>query len=188
MGRQAAPGHQNKSEKEGPHAGTFRTFARRGKPRAPRGSFLIESTISLTILAVIGLLLLKMSMNVTAPRQWTVYQSLTDGYMTYEKAYAQRLSFAQIKAAGSPWPQSPSSATTTVEIGRLPGGVPVTGTVVRTRTADSNNASTAGGTLNPTDYAALNPGKVEVWKLQSILTYVVNGRTYRKVKTIVRSQ
>jgi len=185
------PGDQQQSGQEQAHAATFRTFRRPGKlPRRwRRGSFLIETTVTLTILSLVGLLLLKLSLNVTAPRQWTVYQSLTDAYMTYEKAYAQRQPFATITGTGSPWPVSPAKTASTVEVGRLPGGVVVNGTVTRSRTADTNNdPTTAGGTLSAANYATLNPGKMEVWKLQSILTYQVNGRTYRKVRTVVRSQ
>jgi hypothetical protein len=149
---------------------------------------LVECTVTMAVLTILGLLLLKMALNITTPRQWTLYQSLTDAYMTYEKAYAQRASFAQLTSNASAWPISPATSSNVVEVGRLPGGQIVNGTVIRTRFADPNNYPDKGGSISAANAALVNPGKVEVWKLQSILTYTVNKQTYRKVRTVVRTQ
>lgn len=142
----------------------------------------------MALLSIIGLMLMKMALNVMVPRQWTMLQAVTDAYMTYEKAYAQRATFSDIVADGSPWPQQPASTATQVEVGRLPGGQVVMGTVSRTRVADSNNHPTKGGTLTEADWKLKNPAALEVWKLQSVLTYEVSGRTYVKARTVVRTR
>jgi hypothetical protein len=145
---------------------------------------LVETAIAMTLLGVIGLSLMKLSLNVTAPRQWTLQQTVTDAYLTYEKAAAQRMPFDQITGAQSLWPVSPQIATTTVEIGKLPGGRPINGTVSRTRFADPNNLPAKGGAGTATS----NPAGMEVWRLQSVVRYEVGGRVYLKSRTVVRSQ
>lgn len=145
---------------------------------------LIETTIAMTMLSVLGLALLKLSLNVTAPRQWTLQQTVTDAYMTFEKASAQRQSFDQLTSANSLWPVYPTMATTTVEMGRLPGGRVINGVVTRTRFADPSNLPSKGGTGT----ALTNPASMEVWRFQSIIRYQVAGRSYLKSRTVVRSQ
>lgn len=146
---------------------------------------LIEMTIALSILTVVGLIMLQLSLNIVAPRQWALQQSLTDAYLSYERSYAERVPFATLTAnSGSPWPVYPNVSSTSVEVGRLPGGVPVTGMVTRTRMADSNNYPIDGGA--GTDLT--NPASLKVWKVQSVLTYQVGGRTYAKSRTVIRSQ
>jgi hypothetical protein len=141
----------------------------------------VEAAISMALLTVLGLTLLKLSLNVTSPRQWTLQQSVTDAYLTYEKALAQRLPFEDLTSAQSLWPADPSVATTTVELGRLPGNMPIMGTVTRTRYADSNNLAVSGN-------AVTNPSGMEVWRFQSVIRYDLGGRTYLKSRTVVRSQ
>lgn len=133
--------------------------------------------MAMTMLTVLGLTMLKMSLNITAPRQWTLQQAITDAYLTREKAIAQRQTFEDITGANSLWPASPAVANTTVVFGRLPGGREITGTVTRTRTADTNNAN-----------ATNNPAGMQVWQLQSVVRYSVGGRTYLKSRTVVRAQ
>lgn len=145
---------------------------------------LIETTIAMTMLSVLGLALLKLSLNVTAPRQWTLQQTVTDAYMTFEKASAQRQSFDQLTSANSLWPVYPTMAATTVEMGKLPGGKVINGVVTRTRFADPNNLPAKGGTGT----ALTNPASMEVWRFQSIIRYQVAGRSYLKSRTVVRSQ
>jgi hypothetical protein len=145
---------------------------------------LVEMAISMTLLGVLGLTLLKLSLNVTAPRQWTLQQSITDAYLTFEKATAQRAPFEEITGDASLWPMSPAIAATPVELGRLPGGAAITGTISRTRFADTNNLPAKGGEGN----AVTNPSGMEVWRLQSVVRYEVGGRTYLKSRTVVRSQ
>jgi len=138
----------------------------------------------MTLLTVLGLTLLKLSLNITAPRQWTLQQSITDAYMTFEKATAQRLPFENLTSDQSLWPVHPNIAVTTVELGRLPGGRPITGTVSRTRFADPNNLPADGGRGT----AASNPAGMKVWEFQSVVRYTVGGRNYLKSRTVVRSQ
>jgi hypothetical protein len=53
----------------------------------------------------------------------------------------------------------------------------VTGTVVRTRIEDVNNAN-----------AVTNPAAMKIWKVQCVLTYQIGGRNYIKSRTVVRAQ
>jgi len=145
---------------------------------------LVESMLSLSILTVLGLVLLKLSINILHPRQWGLQQSLTDAYLTYERAYAERVPFETLTTTNSPWPLFPTVSTSTVEIGQLPGGTPVSGTLIRTRTADSNNLPADGGTGT----ATTNPTAMKTWKIQSILTYRVGTRTYTKARATLRNQ
>lgn len=135
-------------------------------------------------LTVLGLSVLKLAMSVTGPRQWTLQQTVTDAYMTYEKAYAQRVPFESLSGEASPWPVFPDSVSQSVELGKLPGGQPLTGTIVRTRKPDPNNYPIAGGTGT----VASNPSGTEGWSLQGILRYNVGGVEYAKSRTVVRSQ
>ncbi len=146
--------------------------------------------IALSILTVLGLVLLKLSLNMLAPRQWVLQQTVTDAYMTYERAYAERIPFENLLANDSPWPVYPNSITTEVEVGRLPGDRVITGTVVRTRIADPNNYPIDGGDSSRTEQqaTAINPAAMKTWKAQSILTYRVGNRTYAKSRTVLRSQ
>ena len=138
----------------------------------------------MTMLTTIGLILLKLSLNVTVPRQWTLQQAITDSYLTFEKASAQRQSFESISGGTSLWPQYPTIATTTVTFGNLPGGTPITGTVTRTRIPDANNLPAKGGSGTTTT----NPSSMEVYRLQSVVRYTVGKRSYVKSRTVVRSQ
>lgn len=138
----------------------------------------------MAMLGVLGMALLKLSLNVTAPRQWTLQQTVSDAYITFEKASAQRQSFDDLTSANSLWPVYPTMATTTVEMGKLPGGRPINGEVTRTRFADPNNLPSKGGSGT----AVTNPASMEVWRFQSIIRYQVGSRTYLKSRTVVRSQ
>jgi hypothetical protein len=167
------------------HGGTFAAFSRRRKARSPRrGMVLIEAMLALSILTVLGLVLLKLSLNILHPRQWTLQQTLTDAYMTYERSYAERIPFDDLLAANSPWPAFPNKSTVGAEIGRLPGSIPVVGTVVRTRIPDSSNYPIDGGTGS----LATNPAAMKVWKVQSVVTYQIGNRNYVKSRTVLRTQ
>lgn len=156
----------------------------RATPLAHRGMVLVESMLALSILTLLGLLLLKLALNILHPRQWVLQQTVTDAYMTYERAYAERIPFENLLAADSPWPQFPATSTTQVEIGRLPGNRAITGNVTRTRMADSGNFPIDGG--NGT--VATNPAAMKIWKAQSVLSYQIGGRSYAKSRTVLRSQ
>jgi len=140
--------------------------------------------VALALLTVLGLVLLKLSLNVLHPRQWILGQTLTDAYLTYERAYAERIPFESLLANNSPWPAFPTTSMTVVEIGRLPGNQPVTGTVTRTRIPDPGNYPLDGGTGTVDS----NPAAIKVWKAQSVLTYTIGSRTYAKSRTVLRSQ
>ena len=145
---------------------------------------LIEAGISLSILTFVGLMMLKLSLNILQPRQWGLQQTLTDAYLTYERAYAERIPFENLTANNSPWPQFPSTSATKVEIGRLPGNRPIYGTVTRTRVPDTGNYPIDGGTGN----LATNPAAMKVWKVQSVVTYKIGNRNYAKSRTVLRAQ
>ena len=158
---------------------------RRKRGSRGRGYALVEATVALSVLAVIGLLMLQISLNILSPRQSVLQQTLTDAFLTYERAYAERVPFATLTAAAdSPWPTYPTVSTTTVEIGRLPGGAVVNGTVTRTRMPDPNNFAADGGAGTP----VTNPASLKTWRVQSVLTYQVGGRSYAKSRTVIRSQ
>jgi hypothetical protein len=145
---------------------------------------LVEATLSLSILTLIGLVMLKLSLNILHPRQWVLQQTLSDAYMTYERAYGERVPFETLTSDASPWPLYPAITSSQVNIGSLPGGTGVTGTVKRTRLPDANNYQPDGGSGT----LATNPANMKVWKVQSVLTYKVGTRTYAKARTVIRSQ
>ena len=158
------------------------------------GSLLIEVTVALGLLTAIGLLLLKGSIDVMAPRNWIIVQNMADSYLSYEEAYARRVSFDEVTDdTNSDWdvfdPDTPVAPTNgiAVEIGKIPGGTAISGTLTRIRIADTTNIPTA----TSADYASnlqVNPAKMETWKLQSILTYSIGGKDYVKTRTVVRTR
>ena len=75
---------------------------------------LVEAMLALSILTVLGLVLLKLSLNILHPRQWVLQQTLTDAYLTYERAYAERIPFESLLASNSPWPAFPTTTATVV--------------------------------------------------------------------------
>jgi hypothetical protein len=156
----------------------------RKKTSGRRGFLLIEAALSLGLLTVLGLILLKLSLNVLQPRQWSLQQAVTDAYITYERAIAERIPFEDLTGEGSPWPLHPATRQEEVELGRLPGGTPIMGTVVRTRLPDAGNYPIAGGSGTE----VTNPAAMEVWKVQSIVRYRVGAREYLKSRTVIRSQ
>lgn len=141
--------------------------------------------ISLSVLTLLGLTLLKLSLSTLAPRQWLLQQVMTDAHMTLERATAERIQFDRLVGAASPWPEFPATSVTNgVEIGRMPGGAPVTARVTRTRVADATNYPIDGGAGT----TLTNPAAMKVWKVQSILTYQIGPKTYAKSRTVIRSQ
>lgn len=150
--------------------------------RRVRAIAIVETTIGLGALVVVSLMLLKASITATTMQRWTVIQGMTDAYMTRETAIAKRVPFSEIVDANSRWPIYPNVDTLTVEIGRLPGGIPITAEVTRTRIPDDNNFYTAAGNGD----INTNPSKMEIWRLQSLLTYELGGREYVKSRTVVR--
>ncbi len=166
------------------------------------GFVLVEAMMALAILTVLGLVLLKLSINILHPRQWVIQQTLSDAYMTYERSLAERVPFDVLVGPTSLWPDINGQAgnrvatTASIEIGRLPAifpsypqGVPVIGTVSRTRIADPGNYPVDGGDpASRQEAIARNPAAMKVWRLQSVLTYRVGDRTYSKSRTVLRTQ
>lgn len=136
------------------------------------------------MLVFIGMILLKMSLDILTPRQWSLQQTVTNAYMTYERAVAERIPFDSLLAADSPWPAYPDTSQETVAIGRLPGGNPIMGTITRTRIPSDNNFPIDGGSGD----TETNPAAMKVWKVQSLATYTIGGRDYVKSRTVLRSQ
>jgi hypothetical protein len=145
---------------------------------------LLEAILSLSILTVLGLLLLKLSLNILHPRQTVIQQTITDAYMTFERSYAERIPFEALIGSDSPWPAFPTTNTSVVEIGRLPGNRVVSGVVTRTRMPDAGNFPIDGG-IGTVDS---NPAAMKVWRAQSVLTYRIGGRDYVKSRTVLRAQ
>ncbi len=145
---------------------------------------LVEATMALMVLTAVSLMMLKLALGIVAPRQWTLQQSVTDAYLTFEKAFAERVEFDRLTATDSPWPLYPASSSQQVELGRLPGGQPLVATLRRTRQPDANNLPAQGGTGT----VATNPAGMETWRLQSLVSYQIGGRTYVKSRTIVRAR
>lgn len=140
--------------------------------------------MALSLLSVVGLMLLKLSLNVIHPRQYTLQQVLSDSYLTFERARAERVPFENLVSHDSIWPAFPAVATEAVEIGKMPGGAPVTGTITRTRIASTENYPIDGGTGT----VAVNPAAMKIWRVQSVLKYTIAGRTYYKSRTVIRAQ
>lgn len=158
---------------------------RSGKTRSwRRGNLLVEAGVALGLLTFIGLVLLKLSLNILAPRQQALQQTVTDAYMSYERSVAERIPFDDLLANDSPWPVYPQTASETVEMGRFPGGLPIRATITRTRVASTNNYPINGGTGT----VDTNPAAMNIWKVQSIATYTISGRNYTKSRTVLRSQ
>lgn len=161
--------------------------SRKVRSRRISGMLLVEGAMSLSILTLLGILLLKMSFNILQPRQWALQQSITDAYMTYERASAERVPFDTLLGSSSPWPLFPAVSTQTVEVGKLPGGYPINATVYRFRVEDTGNVPTAEGSARTTALAT-NPAEINNWKVQSILSYKVGKKSYTKSRTVIRSQ
>lgn len=156
------------------HCGRFRN----------RGSALVEVAMSYATLVIVALLTLKASVNATSTQTWTIRQAMSDAFITRETAMASRIPYDSLVGASSSWPSSPSVSTSMVTIGKMPGGQDVIATLHRTRIPDSNNLPTAGGTGTEIS----NPSGTEAWRVQSILSYSVNGRTYAKSRTVLRTR
>jgi hypothetical protein len=148
------------------------------------GSALIEIAISYATLVIVALLVFKASVNATATQNWTIKQGMSDAYITQETSLASRVPFESITGAAALWPAAPEKTTTVVTIGKLPGGIPVTATLYRTRTSDANNLPSAGGSGT----VATNPSESEAWKLQSILVYSVGDKQYVKSRNTLRTR
>ena len=160
-----------------------KTVAPPNRKRA-HGIAILEVTVALTALLILGLLLLKATLNVTQAQQWTIIQAMSDAFMTQETAVAKRAPFREITGGLAGWPVSPDVSTQTIILGRLPGGNAITATLRRTRVADQNNFASDWGVGT----VETNPTKMEIWQLQSFLTYELGSREYVKSRTVVRAR
>lgn len=158
--------------------------ATKPKKRSVRGSALIEISLSYATLVFVAMVGLRSSLNATSNQAWTVKQTMSDAFITRETALASRVPFDDITGPSSLWAVSPGVTTTSVTIGKLPGGQLVTGTLHRTRIPDANNLTTAGGTGT----ATTNPSGSEAWKLQALLVYMVADKQYVKSRTVLRTR
>lgn len=138
--------------------------------------------MSYATLVIVALLSLRASVNVTSGQAWTVKQAMSDAYITRETALASRIPFDTLTSTSSPWAAHPSVSTSTVTLGKLPGGQSVTATIHRTRIPDANNLPQAGGSGTEVS----NPTGTEAWKLQSLLSYTVGEKQYVKSRTVLR--
>ncbi len=146
---------------------------------------LIEATASLSLLVVVGLILFTLAMNVITPRQYALQQVLSDSYLTFERAKAERIPFETLVSnSETSWPVFPDVASEDIEIGKLPGGRSVLGSVIRTRYAEETNFPIDGGSGTE----ATNPAAMKIWKVQSVLRYTISNRTYVKSRTVIRAQ
>ena len=152
--------------------------------RRQRGIVLMEVTAALVALLILSVLLLKASVNVVSVQRWTVAQGMTDAYIARETALGKRTPFADVTGGSSLWPTEPTVSTSTVTIGTMPGGLPLTATLRRTKAPSASNFASAGGTGT----TATNPAKMESWQLKSYLSYELAGRTYVKARTTIRTQ
>jgi len=181
-------------------------------PGTRSGTMIIEMTVALGLLSAIAYILLQGTLHVLPPRQWVIMQNVTDAYLTYEEAYAKRISFEELDSNADSWPIFPDTSSTFVVIGKSPGmgkllGIDapaserdITCELVRTRTAHDNlpDVSVDLGTkgVNPTaiqtaEYLSElsnNAAKMETWKLQSHLKYSIGGKDYVKSRTVVRTR
>ena len=148
-----------------------------------RGVALFEVTLALATLIMIALVALKASLNVVEAQRWTLIQSLTDAYLTREVALVNRIPFSDLKnPTTTQWPTYPESTSEEVEIGRLPGSIPVQANLVRTKYPAQGNLISKGGDLTIPE----NPTRMETWLIKSFLSYRLAGRDYVKSRTTVR--
>jgi hypothetical protein len=141
------------------------------------GNVLVEVTLAIGLTVFLGLLAMKGSLLAISNNQWTIMQTLTDAYLTRETAVSVRAPMADLTAVGSPWPEQDVEAATVqdpVEIGRLPGGQPVTARLTRFR-------------VNATQAGEADTGIV-TWRLHSVLDYSVGGQRYVKSRATLRAQ
>ena len=148
---------------------------------------LIEMMVALGLLTAIGIFLLVGTLDVMAPRNWIIMQNVTDSYLTYEEAYAKRISFDEFTSDSSDWPLIDSGSTPAaqaVDIGKAPGGRTIVASVIRVRIPDKSNLVSAGGTGT----TSTNPAEMETWRLQTHLSYKIGNKDYVKSRTIVRTR
>lgn len=139
------------------------------------GSVLIEVSLGFALTATLALAMMRSSLVAISGNQWTVMQTLTDSYLSRESALSNRIPYADLTSAESPWPvlaDAPVSEQT-VTIGRVAGGHLVEGTLRRFRTAEILTGSETFPSL---------------WRLHSVLSYNVGSMEYVKSRSTLRMQ
>lgn len=145
------------------------------RARRTGGSFLLEVSIALGAAAVLALLLMKASLLAISGNQWASVQALTDAAITRESALANRVPFAVLTSEGSAWPDAATGVpafSEPVTLGRLMGGVPLTGQVSRFRMRAEADAQTETN--------------LTFWRLHSVIRYTVGSNTYVKSTSTLR--
>jgi hypothetical protein len=157
--------------------------------RAKRGFMLVEAMVSLSLLTALGLTMLKLSLDILTPRQWVIQQTITDAYMTRERALMERIPFSELAPelvqnapAADPaapyWPLMPANVDVLgVNIGSLPQGRAILGNVNRSRLADADNNNVVN-----------NPARLQAFTLTSTLSYTIGTRNYTKSRSVYRTQ
>ncbi|MFC5051631.1 hypothetical protein ACFPK9_13580 [Rubritalea spongiae] len=161
-----------------------------------KGSFLIEASVSLFILVAIAIVLANASLNILQPRSWVMKQNLADAYLSKEVAAANKMDFDSIAAGTSLWGNGGLTNAQAVTLGQLPSfvsggaGRAYGGEVRRERITLQGNIRAAAGLFDPNagGRLALNRMGIRAYQLVSHVTYEIDGRTFVKSRTIVRSE
>ena len=153
----------------------FHTTHIANSPSLKQGNLLIEMVVASVLLIAIAMFLLTGTLDVLAPRNWTIQQNYSDAYLTYEEAYAKRIPFDDLLSTTSPW--QTAAQTSPVIMGKNYNGNNVTGSIQRILEVGPDNA-------DPTT----NPAEMETYILYSVLTYSIGREDYVKTRTIVRSR
>lgn len=131
--------------------------------------------IALTLLIAIAMYLLTGTLDMMAPRNWTIHQNYSDAYLTYEEAYAKRIPFDELLTTTSPWKSAVQESE--VIMGKNYNGLDVKGKIKRVLEAGPDNAD-----------STKNPAEMETYILYSVLTYSIGSEEYVKARTTVRSR
>ena len=182
-----------------------------------RGSFLIETTISLFVLVAIAIVLLDASFNILKPRTWTMKTNLVDAYLSQEVALMNNLDFDDIAAGTdtsgvtSGWGiGNTSSADLTKAVtlnnavmGKMPGftagagnGRDYVANVYRVRNIPQVSGATIVNSSTAADFGTGDAGQaltladtgVNCYELQTHVVYTVGNDTYVKTRSVIRSQ
>lgn len=182
-----------------------------------RGSFLIETTVSLFVLVAISIVLMSASFNILQPRTWTMKTNLVDAYLSQEVALMNNLDFDDI-AAGTDtsgvttgWGTGASSTAALANavvlngtpMGRMPGftagpsnGRVYNANVYRVRIIPQVNGATIVNSTAVADFEQSSTGQalsladtgVNCYELQTHVVYTVGNNTYVKTRSVIRSQ
>lgn len=138
----------------------------------------MEVSLGMGLASALALILMKASLLALSNNQWTIMQTLTDAYLTRETALSHRVPVADLTGPDSPWPDQvaddPPRSVQTVSLGKTAGGHPVSATLTRFRVNETPADDTDTG--------------IAVWRLHSVLTYMVGDDEYVKSRATLRIQ